>query len=281
MTDDADARIARLEAEVERLRLRAEAEPFAERLAGALSRASAAGTIGSPVTHARLLELIVETAAHVISARAAALFLLDEEAGELVFEVALGSKAEEVKKHRVPLGSGIAGLVALSGQPLAVSDASSDPRQARDIADAVGYVPESILCVPLVYADETIGVLELLDKEGAPSFSAADMEALGLFANQAAVALQQSLTHRSLAALVAEIAESTGEAGRGDGARALAALADTDPGYRDARELAALVHEIAAHGEDELEACTAILRTFAGYLQGRPRPGGELGGRAP
>lgn len=272
MTDDADARIARLEAEVERLRLRAEAEPFAERLAGALSRASAAGTIGSPVTHARLLELIVETAA---------LFLLDEEAGELVFEVALGSKAEEVKKHRVPLGSGIAGLVALSGQPLAVSDASSDPRQARDIADAVGYVPESILCVPLVYADETIGVLELLDKEGAPSFSAADMEALGLFANQAAVALQQSLTHRSLAALVAEIAESTGEAGRGDGARALAALADTDPGYRGARELAALVHEIAAHGEDELEACTAILRTFAGYLQGRPRPGGELGGRAP
>ncbi len=213
----------------------------------------------------------------MISARAAALFLLDEEAQELVFEVALGSKAEEVKKHRVPLGSGIAGLVALSGQPLAVSDASSDPRQAREIAEDVGYIPESILCVPLVYADETIGVLELLDKEGAPSFSAADMDALGLFARLAAVALQQSLTHRSLAALVAEIAESAGEAGRGDGAHALAALTETDPVYRGARELAELVHEIAAHGGAELEACAAILRTFAGYLRNRPLPAGGPG----
>lgn len=269
MTDDADARIARLEAEVARLRLRAEAEPFAERLAGALSRASATATIASPVSHARLLELIVATAADVISARAGALFLLDEEAQELVFEVALGGKAEEVKKHRVPLGSGIAGLVALSGQPLAVSDASSDPRQARDIAEDVGYIPESILCVPLVYGDETIGVLELLDKEGAPSFSAADMEALGLFARQAAAALQQSRTHTNLAALVAEIVESAGGA-VGEGSAALAALAEADPASRRARELAGLVHEIAARGEDEAETCAAILRAFAGYLGSRP-----------
>ncbi len=265
----ARATIARLEAELERLRLRAEAEPFAERLAGALSRASATGTIASPVSHARLLELIVETAADVISARAGALFLLDEEAQELVFEVALGGKAEEVKKHRVPLGSGIAGLVALSGQPLAVSDASSDPRQARDLAEAVGYTPESILCVPLVYGEETIGVLELLDKEGAPSFGAADLEALGLFARQAAVALRQSRTHESMAALVAEVMESVGEP-TGESGTALAALAEADPASRRARELARLVHEIAAHGEDEAEACAAILRAFAGYLDSRP-----------
>ncbi|MCC6222300.1 MAG: GAF domain-containing protein [Thermoleophilia bacterium] len=265
----ARATIARLEAELERLRLRAEAEPFAERLAGALSRASATGTIASPVSHARLLELIVETAADVISARAGALFLLDEEAQELVFEVALGGKAEEVKKHRVPLGSGIAGLVALSGQPLAVSDASSDPRQARDLAEAVGYTPESILCVPLVYGEETIGVLELLDKEGAPSFGAADLEALGLCARQAAVALRQSRTHESMAALVAEVMESVGEP-TGESGTALAALAEADPASRRARELARLVHEIAAHGEDEAEACAAILRAFAGYLDSRP-----------
>ena len=44
---------------------------------------------------------------------------------------------------------------------------------------------------------EIIGVLELLDKEGASSFSPADMEALGLFANQAAVSIEQSRTHRN------------------------------------------------------------------------------------
>jgi signal transduction protein with GAF and PtsI domain len=111
--------------------------------------AAAASTIAALVTHSRLLEMIVETAAHAISARAAALFFIDEEAQELVFEVALGSKAEEAKKFRVPLGHGIAGLVAVSGQPMAVSDAESNPHQAADIARSVGYTPQSILCVPL------------------------------------------------------------------------------------------------------------------------------------
>ena len=54
--------------------------------------------------------MIVEAAAQVISARAASLFLVNEETQELIFEVALGQKAQEVKKFSVPLGHGIAGL---------------------------------------------------------------------------------------------------------------------------------------------------------------------------
>src|SRR5207245_1557500 len=117
---------------------------------------------------------------------------INEETHELIFEVALGQKAQEVKKFAIPLGHGIAGLVAVSGQPMAISDAQRDPRQASDIARSVGYVPQSILCVPLFYNDQIIGVLELLDKADASSFTAADMETLGLFANQAAVAIEQS-----------------------------------------------------------------------------------------
>ena len=143
--------IERQREEIERLQRRLAEERFAGDLRDALALTAAAGTIASPVSYSRLLEMIVETAAHVIFARAAALFLIDEEAEELVFEVALGSKAEEVKKFRVPLGHGIAGLVAVSGQPMAVSDAERDPRQAADIARSVGYTPQSILCVPLFY----------------------------------------------------------------------------------------------------------------------------------
>lgn len=271
--EEARVTIARQAEEIERLRERLQAERFAESLRDALSIASTTGTIGSPVTHKRLLEMIVETAAHVISARAAALFLLDDERQELVFEVALGSKAEEVKRFRVPLGHGIAGLVAVSGQPMALSDAQTDPRLAADIAESVGYVPENVLCVPLFYEDEIIGVLELLDKEGASSFSAADVAALGLFANQAAVALQQSRTHQNLAALVGEIVRAPGETVPREGERAFAALAEEDPAYRRARALAELVQEIAAEGEDELEACASVLRAFARYLRRRPRAG--------
>lgn len=274
--------IERQREEIERLRRRIADERLAEDLRDALTLAAAAGTIASPVTHSRLLEMIVETAAHVIFARAAALFLVDEEAEELIFEVALGSKAEEVKKFRVPLGHGIAGLVAVSGQPMAISNAENDPRQAADIAQSVGYAPQSILCVPLFYEDQVIGVLELLDKEGAPSFSASDMEDLSLFANQAAVAIEQSRTNRNLAALLGEALRALdGAGGGGEGLREraqdFADRIERDAAFRRAFDLARLVQEIAHQGENELRACQTILRGFVEYLRSRKEPEDEMG----
>lgn len=274
--------VERQQQEIERLERRLADERFAQELKEAMTLAASTGAIASPVSHSRLLEMIVETAARVIFARAAALFLIDEEAEELIFEVALGSKAEEVRKFRVPLGHGIAGLVAVSGQPMAVSDAESDPRQAADIAESVGYAPQSILCVPLFYNEQVIGVLELLDKEGAPSFSATDMEDLGLFADQAAVAIEQSRTNRNLAALLGEVLKSLGETddGRSQGlqerTRAFAEGLEEDTSFSQALDLARLVQEIAHQGENEMRGCHTILRGFAEYLRSRPDMTGEL-----
>jgi GAF domain-containing protein len=272
--------IGRQSAEIEYLKSRLASETYAGELRDALALASTAGTIAAPVTHSRLLEMIVEAAAHVISAKAASLFLINEETNELIFEVALGQKAAEVKKFSVPLGHGFAGLVAVSGQPMAVSDVQHDPRHASDIARSVGYVPQSILCVPLFYNDQIIGVLELLDKTTAPSFSAADMETLGLFANQAAVAIEQSRTHRNIAALIASVLESLGAGDAGapgsredrlrSGARSFARGVEEDPAYKQGLELAGLVREIVAQGERESQACRAILMGFAEYLRTRP-----------
>lgn len=224
-----------------------------ERLRDTLRLATTAGIIGSPVSHARLLEMIVETGAHVIGARAGALFLLDEENDELTFEVAIGSRAAEVKRFRVPLGHGIAGIVAASGQAMAIRDAPGDPRLASDIADSVGYVPETVLCVPLFYGDNVIGALELLDKEG--GFTAGDLEALGLFANQAAVALQLSRTYENVAGLLAD-----------------AGAEGADDVSRDAVELARLVQEITRYGETERKACRDLLLAFAEYLRAGASP---------
>ena len=225
----------------------------------------------------------METAAHVIPSRAASLFLIDEATEELVFEVALGSKADEVKKFRIPLGHGIAGLVAVSGQPMAVSDAAEDPRQAADIAESVGYAPESILCVPLLYEDEVIGVLELLDREGASSFNASDMESLGLFANQAAVAIEQSRAQGNLAALLGGVVGSLGEmpVHRRESLRkeadSFVAGVEEDVTHRRALDLAELVREISHRGEEEFVACRTILEGFAGYLRTKPHPEDEAG----
>jgi GAF domain-containing protein len=228
--------------------------------------------------------MIVETAADVIGAHAGALFLIDEAAEQLIFEVAIGPKAADVKRLRVPLGHGIAGLVALSGQPMAVADADQDSRQAADIAEQVGYRPRSILCVPLFLRDRVTGVLELLDKEEAPTFGADDMQALGLFANQAAVAIEQSRIQRDLGAFLAEVVRSPDGAADeaasplADRARTFAAsVAADDASFGEALELAALVQEIVGHGERESEACRTLLRGFAEYLRLRPDPFGALG----
>jgi GAF domain-containing protein len=258
------------------LRRRVEDERFAADLRSALVLAAAAGTIGSPLSHARLLELIVETAADVIDARAAHLFLVDEDADELVFVVAVGPHQAEVEQRRVPLAHGLAGLAVVGGQPVSVADAREDPRLASEVAQFLGYVPDSILCVPLFLDDKVIGVIELLDKEGEAPFGAADIAHLGRFANLSAVAIAQSRVHGNWAGMIGEVLDALGDeatAGVRQRAAIFAANAEEadDVNYREALELARLVQEIAWHGEAEHRACLTLLQGFADYLRSRPR----------
>src|SRR5215217_1586317 len=89
----ARATIAGQAEEIERLKKMIAGERFAEEMRQAFATAAMTGTIASPVTHTRLLEMIVETAARVIGANAASLFLVDEENKQLTFEVAIGPQA--------------------------------------------------------------------------------------------------------------------------------------------------------------------------------------------
>lgn len=278
----AHATIAEQQAEIAELRRRLDEQELAVDLRRALTLVSTSGAIAMPAAPARLLEMIVQVAADVISARAASLFLIDQEQQDLVFEVAIGPKAEAVGKFRVPLGHGVAGIVALTGQAMAVSDVQSDPRHASDISRSVGYLPESILCVPLFYDDQVIGVLELLDKEGASSFGPSDIDHLGLFASLAAVAIQQSRVQGNLVALVGETLASLDD-GSGDDqpllqkTTSLAQDLESSEAYRRTIEIARLVEEIAHQGEDERAAVHAILRGFANYLRSRRDPSSLLG----
>src|SRR5262245_64759787 len=248
-------------------------EQLADRLRAALEKAAAVRTIAGPAGNSDLLRRIVETAAHVVSARAAALFLADETTNELWIEVALGERADEVRGIRLPLGHGIAGGVAISGQPMAVSDVQHDERWAAEIGERVGYTPDSILCVPLFYGDSVIGVLELLDKEGAASFDDGDIATLSLFASQAAVAIGQSRVKEDTGALVAAILRSSVADGSKDSLdddiRAFSASVEGDETFRRSLRLAELIHEIGAEGEHELETCRRILESFAEYLRAR------------
>jgi GAF domain-containing protein len=270
---DAAVTIADLEAEIENLRRRIAEDRFARDLRDALTTASATGAIGAPVSYSRLLEMIVATAADIIDAKAALLCLIDPDQRELVFEEALGDDDRKPKGVRVPLGHGVAGLVALTGQPMAISDTAEDDRDANDIAAAVGFAPKSILCVPLAFQDEVIGVLEFLDKQGAESFSVADMEAIGLFANVASVAIEQSRTHSRIGAMVRDLIRAVDGApdydshGLTQRARDFTTELGQRSGFRQALELARLVQEIVHHGDAAAEACGGVLRSLVELLR--------------
>jgi GAF domain-containing protein len=148
-----------------------------------------AGVVASEESHAELLRSIVEVARSIFRARASSVFLLDEAADELVFEAVAGEGAQELVGRRFPSSTGIAGWVLVTRQPIVLEDVAQDPRFARDVAESTGYVPRGLMAVPLLHGERVLGVLEVLDRPQQARFTLEEMDLLGLFANQAAIAL--------------------------------------------------------------------------------------------
>ena len=146
---------------------------------------SLALSIDRPDAPRNLMEGIVRTAAGVFEAAASSIALTDLTTGELVYQSAWGAGAREIVGVRLPPGQGISGGVAASGEARAVSDCRTDPRFAAQIAAGTGYVPHTMLVVPLLRGERTIGTLSLLDRRDGGSYGPADMDRAALFADLA------------------------------------------------------------------------------------------------
>jgi GAF domain-containing protein len=173
-----------------------------------LRAAVAAGVVGSGESFRTLLSAVAEVSRQIFGAKASSILLLDEETNELVFEAVGGYGEESLIGMRFPAGTGIAGWVLGTRTPLILDDVQNDPRFAADFAKGTGYVPQGLMAVPLLYEEQALGVLEVLDRPQQSRFSLEEMELLGLFANQAAIALD--LLQR------ARQAEAVLERGEGD-----------------------------------------------------------------
>lgn len=123
--------------------------------------------------------------------------LLDEKTKELVFTVALGKKANKLKKNiRLKLGKGIAGLSAKTGKPIIVKDVRKD-RRFFNLADKLsGFKTRSIMCVPLRVKGKVIGVLEAINSHHKKGFSKTDLAIFQAFACQVAVAIDNARMHK-------------------------------------------------------------------------------------
>jgi GAF domain-containing protein len=226
----------------------------------------------TPAGHDELLRSITEAARRLFDAAACSLALLEENQETLVFHVASGAGEEDVIGLRVPINRGIAGWVVTSGQPIAINDVTKDPRFARDVAESTGYVPRSILAMPLETEREMLGVIEVLDRGPGGVAGSNDMELLGLFARQAALAIENSRVFAGLGRALFTAAARGAE--DGDLTKALEEYARTASSPdADLAQLAAYFNELSLRGPDERRAATALLGEFANYLKSRRRHG--------
>jgi len=243
---------------------------LAEQLQRLLLAIEASGRAILPGSNRELLQSIVDAAARLFGAAAASIALVDEQQQALEFKVAYGVGNEEVVGMRIPLDSGIAGYVAMTGQPIAMSNVQQDARFNQDFARSTGYVPRSILATPLLWGDRVLGVMEVLDKINAPAFGLQDMELLGLFAQQAAIAIFQAQQYDRIGEALVRGLKQLVAAESADLFRALEEDTGDEARAHDLLALADLFNSISELGEAERKTCLQILAAFGDYVRAKP-----------
>lgn len=143
----------------------------------------------------RVLKMIVESVGRLCKASACSIMLIDEKDNTLRINASIGIPPEIVKTASRRLGEGISGKVALTGEPFYTKDIT----RARDMSacNPSRYKSPSMICVPLKARGRVIGVLNVNDKQGGP-FTPEDFNLVTLFANQAAIAIDNARLHRQV-----------------------------------------------------------------------------------
>jgi GAF domain-containing protein len=115
-------------------------------------------------------------------------WILEPHGDDLAVVAAMG--VGDVVGTRVASEGSTAAFVLGSGQPVAMMPRPDDPSAGRGMAGHLGITPQSVLCVPCVFDDDVLGVIELVDKAGDGAFSFDDVELVTVLASIAGAALR-------------------------------------------------------------------------------------------
>jgi signal transduction histidine kinase/CRP-like cAMP-binding protein len=142
-----------------------------------------------------LLDRILRVATQSTGADRGTLYLIDEHANELWSKVAQGSNMVEI---RLPLGKGLAGYVAKTGETVNIADAYKDPRFNPEIDRKSGYRTRNVLCMPMRDKEgKIVGVFQLLNKREGP-FGRDDEAFIEALSVHAAIAVENARIAREM-----------------------------------------------------------------------------------
>jgi transcriptional regulator with GAF, ATPase, and Fis domain len=242
----------------------------AEQVRQKVAAIDVSNSLSAPLKQA--IDDILQVAAESVGSADASVLIRDGNEGGLRFLVAVSEIEDQLLKIRIPPGKGIAGLVFSSGQPMAVNDVSSEGSFWSGADKAIGFKTITLLATPLRSGNETIGVLEFVNRPGEPPyppFTPEEMDRAAYFADNIAhllnayelAVLVESLFDRTIKTSVA-----SGESGQVDNElREWLKGTDAAPEHRDLLLLVVSLREIVGRGQAEREMCRDLLETLARF----------------
>src|SRR5437667_12486332 len=143
-------------------------ETYSAAMREAISAIDVSHSLSQPLK--RAVDDLLGVAAQSVGSADASVLIRDGNEGGLKFLVAVSELEEELLKIRIPPGKGIAGLVVSSGQPMAVHDVSEEGSFWSHADEKTGFKTVTLLATPLRTRNETIGVLEFVNRPGDPPY---------------------------------------------------------------------------------------------------------------
>lgn len=230
-------------------------------------------SLATPIRQA--IDDLLKIAAERVGSADASVLVRDGRDGGLKFLVAVSELEEALLKIRIPPGKGIAGLVFSSGQPMAVNDVSSEGSFWSGADEAVGFKTVTLLATPLRSGNETIGVLEFVNRPGEPPyppFTPEEMDDAARFADAIARLVDSFELALLVEALFTRTLKTAGELGGSDVTEWLNTL-DAAPEHRDLLLLAVRLRDIVSQGDAEREMLRDVLETLARFAEKRSSSG--------
>ena len=165
--------------------------------------------LSSTLELSSLLGQVLVSATKLLTAEGGALFLVDEDTGEPVFQAVTGPVKPELVGKSLSSHATLVGRAIAERQTMLITDVSKDARWNEEADAVAGLETRAVLIVPMVMQGEAIGAIEVLNKTDGGTFTEDDKQLLLALAGQAAVAIQNvrlyTMTDQALAARVEEL----------------------------------------------------------------------------
>ncbi|HUE39708.1 MAG TPA: sensor domain-containing diguanylate cyclase [Candidatus Binatia bacterium] len=148
---------------------------------------------------------LLARAVTTVPSEAAFLLVLDPAGRELVFRASRAIQPGVVDGLRLPTDRGIAGWVARHREAVRLDDVAGDPRHFTGVERQTGFVPRTMICVPMISKNELRGVIQIINKVDGSAFTEPELQLAQTLADHAAIAIENASLYRQ--AYVASITD--------------------------------------------------------------------------